>query len=103
MDKIKMVEQQWIKKDIPVFDVGNTVKVYVRVVEGDKVRSQAFEGIVIAKKGSGLRETFSVRRISYGEGVERIFHIHSPNVEKVTVVKKSKVKRAKLYYLKKNK
>ena len=102
MDKIKAVEKQWLKKDVPVFNVGDTARVYVKVVEGDKVRSQAFEGIVIAKKGSGLRQTFTVRRVSYGEGVERIFHIHSPNVEKVTGVKKVKVKRAKLYYLRKN-
>ncbi|MEA3328510.1 MAG: 50S ribosomal protein L19 [Candidatus Omnitrophota bacterium] len=99
---MKELEKQWLKKDVPVFNVGNTVRVYVKVVEGDKVRSQAFEGTVIAKKGSGLRQTFTVRRVSYGEGVERIFHAHSPNVEKVTVTKKTKVKRAKLYYLRKN-
>lgn len=101
MGKIELVEKLWIKKDIPEFNLGDTLRVYVKVVEGDKVRSQAFEGIVISKKGSGLRATFTVRRLSYGEGIERIFHIHSPNVEKVEVIKKTKVKRAKLYYLRK--
>jgi large subunit ribosomal protein L19 len=99
MGKIELVEKLWLKKDIPEFNLGDTLRVYVKVVEGDKIRSQAFEGIVISKKGSGLRATFTVRRFSYGEGIERIFHIHSPNVEKIEVIKKTKAKRAKLYYL----
>ncbi|MBI5124165.1 MAG: 50S ribosomal protein L19 [Candidatus Omnitrophica bacterium] len=102
MDKFtKLVEASQLKKDIPRFNVGDTVDVLVKIVEEGKTRAQAFEGIVIAKKGSGLRETFTVRKISYGEGVERVFPLHSPSIERIVVVKKGDVKRAKLYYLKK--
>jgi large subunit ribosomal protein L19 len=101
MDKMKIVEAKYVKKEIPVFQVGDTAKVYIKIIEEDKQRLQAFEGIVIAKKGSGIRETFTIRRVSYGEGVERIFSIHSPSVEKIEVVRRGKVKRAKLYYLRK--
>lgn len=99
MNKILELEKKLMKKNIPDFNVGDTAKVFVRIKEGDKTRLQAFEGIVIGKKGSGLRETFTVRRISYGEGVERVFQLHSPAVESVSVIKKGRVKRAKLYYL----
>ncbi len=98
-EKIKFVEDPQLKKDIPAFDVGDTVSVHVKIVEEDKTRTQLFEGIVIAKKGSGLRSTFTVRKISFGEGVERVFPLHSPYVEKVVVKKKGGVKKAKLYYL----
>ncbi|MBU0759822.1 MAG: 50S ribosomal protein L19 [Candidatus Omnitrophica bacterium] len=99
MDKIKELEKSFMKKEIPKFSVGDTVKVSVRIKEGDKTRLQAFEGIVIGKKGSGIKETFAVRRISYGEGVERVFQLHSPAVDSVSVIKKGKVTKAKLYYL----
>lgn len=101
MDKYsKLVEALHLKKDIPQFNVGDTVDVLVKIIEEGKTRAQAFEGIVIARKGSGLRETFTVRKISYGEGVERVFPLHSPSIEKIVVVKKGDVRRAKLYYLK---
>lgn len=101
MDKIALVESKQLKKDIPKFNVGDVVRVQVKIVEQEKSRIQAFEGVVIRKKGSGLKQTFSVRRISYGEGVERTFLIHSPFVENVELVKTGKVARAKLYYLRK--
>lgn len=102
MDKFtKLIEAAHLKKDIPQFDVGDTVDVLVRIVEEGKARAQTFEGVVIAKKGSGLGETFTVRKISYGEGVERVFPLHTPSIERIVVVKKGDVKRAKLYYLKK--
>lgn len=100
-DKLKFVESGHLKKQIPDFKVGDTVSVSVKIVEDEKARTQVFEGIVVAKKGSGLRTTFTVRKVSFGEGVERIFPMHSPFVEKVEVKKKGSVKRAKLYYLRK--
>lgn len=100
-DKIKSVEDIQLKKDIPAFDVGDTVSVYVKIMEDEKARTQVFEGIVISKKGSGLRSAFTVRKISFGEGVERSFPLHSPFVEKIVVKKKGEVKKAKLYYLRK--
>ncbi|WP_448589913.1 50S ribosomal protein L19 [Thermodesulfobium sp.] len=96
---IKKVESKFLKKDVPTFNVGDAVKVYAKVVEGEKERTQVFEGIVIAKKHGGLRESFVVRKVSYGIGVEKSFMLHSPNVEKVEVIRKGKAKRAKLYYL----
>lgn len=99
---IKMVEEPYLKKDRPRFKVGDTVRVAVKVEEGDKTRTQNFEGIVIKKQGSGIRESFTVRRISFGEGVERNFPVHSPTVQKVEVVRTGKVRRAKLYYLRKS-
>ncbi|MFC1666607.1 50S ribosomal protein L19 [Candidatus Omnitrophota bacterium] len=99
MKEILEIEAGFMKKDIPSFKVGDTVKVFVKIKEGDKTRLQAFEGIVIAKKGSGVRESFTVRRISYGEGVERVFQLHAPSIDSVVVAKKGKVKRSKLYYL----
>ncbi len=89
------------KTELPTFAVGDTVKVMQKVTEGSKTRSQAFEGIVIAKKGSGITSLFTVRRISFGEGVEKSFPIHSPTVQSVTVTRRGKVRRAKLYYLRK--
>jgi large subunit ribosomal protein L19 len=97
----KLVEAAHLKKDIPRFNVGDTVDVLVKIIEEGKARAQTFEGVVIAKKGSGISETFTVRKISYGEGVERVFPLHSPSIEKIVVVKQGDVKRAKLYYLKK--
>jgi len=102
MDKrIQAIEAQYQKKDIPKFKVGDTVDVQLKIVEEGKVRLQSFEGIVIARRGSCLRETFTVRKVSYGEGVERVFPLHSPSIEKISVVKKGNVRRAKLYYLEK--
>jgi len=99
--KIKSVEAQYLKKDIPSFKTGDTVRVYIKIVEEGKTRIQAFEGIVIARKGSGVRQVFTVRRISYGEGVERVFQLHAPSIDKIEVVKRGNVKKAKLYYLRK--
>ncbi len=98
MNLISAVEEGY-KKDLGSFNVGDTVKVYVKVVEGDKERIQPFQGTVIGRKGSGTRESFSVRKISFGVGVERIFPVCSPSVDKVEVLKRGSVKRAKLYYL----
>lgn len=99
MDKLKLVEATQLKKDIPEFHPGDTVNVHVRVVEGDKERIQQFLGVVIGRRGAGLNETFTVRKISNGVGVERIFPIHSPRLAKIEVTKQGKVRRAKLYYL----
>lgn len=98
MDAIKLVEEGY-KKTLPSFRIGDTVRVTMKVKEGDKERLQSFEGIVIGRKGSGLRETFTVRKISYGIGVEKIFPIHSPLIEEIKVIKQGEVRRAKLYYL----
>ncbi|MBQ8726767.1 MAG: 50S ribosomal protein L19 [Clostridia bacterium] len=99
MNIIEQIEKENLKAEVPVFSVGDTVKVSVKVIEGTKERIQAFEGIVIAKRNGGIRETFTVRRISYGIGVERTFPVHSPKVAKIDVIKRGKVRRAKLYYL----
>ena len=99
MDALKLISESSLKKDVPVVEVGDTVKVHVLIKEGDKSRIQVFEGTVIAKKHGGINETFTVRRISYGCGVERVFPLHSPVVEKVEVIRHGKVRRAKLYYL----
>lgn len=99
MDKIKLIEEEYLKKDIPVFGVGDTVRVMVKIPEADKVRLHPFEGIVIAKRGSGIKTNFTVRRVSYGEGIERVFPLHSPNIERIEVLRSGKVRRAKLYYL----
>ena len=99
MDIIKSIEHEQLKNKIPVLDVGNTVKVHVKVKEGNRERIQVFEGIIIKKQGGGLNETFTVRKISYGVGVEKTFLVHSPMVEKVEVVRVGKARRAKLYYL----
>ncbi len=99
MDLIKALTEEQLKKEIPQVKVGDTVRVHNRIVEGSKSRIQIYEGTVIAKRGSGISETFTVRRISYGVGVEKTFPIHSPNVEKVETIRHGKVRRAKLYYL----
>lgn len=99
--RIVEIEKAQLKSDRPSFKVGDTVRVFVRIQEDDKTRIQPFEGVVISRKGGSSRETFSVRRVSYGEGVERIFYLHSPFIEKILVVKRGHVHRAKLYYLRK--
>lgn len=101
MDKLSLVEATERKSDIPVFRPGDTVNVHVRVIEGDKERVQQFKGVVISRRGSGLRGSFTVRKVSEGVGVERIFLLHSPRVSKIELVKEGRVRRAKLYYLRK--
>ncbi len=96
---IKEYEASQMKTDIPEFRPGDTLRVSVKIVEGDKERVQDFEGVCIRIKGNGLKETFTVRRVSYGVGIERIFPMHSPRIEKIEVVRRGKVRRAKLYYL----
>jgi large subunit ribosomal protein L19 len=98
---LKKIESEQFRKDEAKFHVGDTVRVHTKVVEGDKERIQIFSGVVIGKRGTGLNETFSVRRISYGEGVERIFPVHSPRVDKIEVERHGDVRRAKLTYLRK--
>ena len=99
MNIIDIIEQEGMRKDLPELRVGDTVVVYVKVVEGNRERLQAFEGVVIARRNGSCRETFTVRRTSYGVGVERTFPLHSPRVDSITVTRKGKVRRAKLYYL----
>ena len=99
MDALKLMSDACLKAEIPVIEIGDTVTVQVKIREGEKERLQAFEGTVIARKGSGISETFTGRRLSYGVGVERVFPIHSPNVASVSIVRKGHVRRAKLYYL----
>jgi large subunit ribosomal protein L19 len=100
MDKIKLIEQEYTKKEITQFNVGDTIKVLVKILEGpDKVRLHPFEGVVIAKQGSGIRQSFTVRKVSYGEGIERVFPLYSPSIERIEVIRCAKVKRAKFYYL----
>jgi large subunit ribosomal protein L19 len=101
MEKIKLIEATQLKLDRPDFNPGDTVSVHVRVVEGDKERIQQFQGVVISKRGSGVNSTFTVRKVSDGVGVERIFPLHSPRIAKIEKVKEGKVRRAKLYYLRK--
>jgi len=99
VDKMKLIESEYLKKDIPAFNVGDTVRVMLKILEADKVRLHPFEGIVIAKRGNGIKENFTIRRVSYGEGIERVFPLHSPSIERIEVVRSGKVRRAKLYYL----
>ena len=99
MDLIKELNKETLKNEVAKVDIGDTVRVHIKVKEGSRERIQIFEGIVIAEKHGGIQETFTVRRVSYGVGVEKTFPVHSPNVEKVEVVRKGKVRRAKLYYL----
>ncbi len=96
---IDQIEKEQLRDDLTSFNIGDTVRVMVKVKEGDKERIQAYEGVVIAKKGSGIRETFTVRRVSFGIGVERTFPMHSPRIDKVIVTRKGKVRRAKIYYI----
>jgi len=99
MDIIKTIEKEQLRTDIPEFNVGDTVRVFVKVIEGNRERLQAFEGVVIQRKHGGIRETFTVRRVSYGVGVERTFPVHSPRIERIEVIRRGKVRRAKLFYL----
>lgn len=99
MDIIKVIEQEQLKSDVPEIRVGDTVKVHIKIKEGTKERIQIFEGFVIAKRNSGIRETITVRRLAYGVGVEKVFPIHAPTIEKIERVRKNKSRRAKLYYL----
>ena len=99
MEKNQAFVSEQLKTEVPQFNIGDSVKVYVRIKEGEKTRTQMFDGTVIAKHGGGISETFTVRRVSYGVGVEKTFPFHSPNVEKVEVFREGKVRRAKLYYL----
>lgn len=99
MEKVAVIEREQLRAKLPAFSPGDTVRVHLKVVEGGRERVQAFEGIVIGRKSGGLRETFTVRRISHGIGVERTFPLHSPRIERIDVVRKGKVRQAKLYYL----
>ena len=99
MDALKLIAQSSMKAEVPAFEVGDTVKVHVLIKEGDRERIQVFEGTVIAKKHGGVAETFTVRRVAHGCGVERVFPLHSPHVDKVEVIRQGRVRRAKLYYL----
>lgn len=99
MDALKLISDASLKAEVPEIEIGSTVRVHVKIREGERERIQMFEGTVIAKRGSGISSTFTVRRVSYGVGVERVFPVHSPNVVKVDLVRRGKVRRAKLYYL----
>lgn len=99
MEIIRAIEQEQLKKDLPDFAAGDTVKVHIRIKEGKRERIQVFEGVVLKRQNGGLRETFTVRKISFGVGVEKIFPVHSPSIEKIDVIRKGKVRRAKLHYL----
>ncbi len=99
MNPVEMVEREQLRTDLQDFRVGDTVKVHVKIVEGEKERIQLFEGVVISKKRGGIRSTFTVRKISYGIGVERVFPLHSPRIDRVDVISRGKVRRAKLFYL----
>lgn len=99
MDAVKAISADQLKQEVPSIEIGNTVRVHVKIREGERERIQVFEGTVIAKNNSGIAETFTVRRVSFGVGVERVFPVHSPNVAKVETVRNGRVRRAKLYYL----
>lgn len=99
MSVIKSLEGKQLKQDLPEFNIGDTLKIHVRIKEGDKVRVQLFQGTVIARNGGGIAESFTVRKVSAGIGVERVFPLHSPNVAKIEIIRKGKVRRSKLYYL----
>ncbi|MBC8546788.1 50S ribosomal protein L19 [Clostridiaceae bacterium NSJ-31] len=99
MDALKLIAQDSLKAEVPVVEIGDTVKVHVKIKEGDRERIQVFEGTVIAKRHGGVAETFTVRRVAHGCGIERVFPLHSPNVDKVELVRHGKVRRSKLYYL----
>ena len=99
MNIIDQIEKEQLRNDLTSFNIGDTVRVMVKVKEGEKERIQAYEGVVIAKKGSSIRETFTVRRVSFGIGIERTFPLHSPKIDNIIVVRKGKVRRAKIYYI----
>ena len=96
---IDVIEKEGMRTDLPVFNIGDTVKVWVKVAEGNRERLQGYEGVVIAKRNGGLRETFTVRRVSYGIGVERVVPMHSPKIDHIDIIRRGDVRRAKLYYL----
>lgn len=102
MNLIDELDKNLLRTDLPAFDVGDTIKVYQRIKEGAKERLQVFEGLVIAKKGGGIHENFCIRKVSYGEGVEKVFPMHSPVIGKIEVVNRGKVRRAKLYFIRKS-
>ena len=99
MDLVKVLSEQQLKSDLPTLKIGDTVKVHAKIKEGNRERIQVFEGIIIAKKHAGVNQTVTVRRISYGIGVEKVFPVHAPSIEKIETVRHGKVRRAKLYYL----
>jgi len=99
MNPMETLEREHLRADLPGLKVGDTVKVHVKIVEGDKERIQPFEGVIIRKKGGGIRSTFTVRKISYGIGVERVFPLHSPRIDRIDVISRAQVRRAKLFYL----
>jgi large subunit ribosomal protein L19 len=99
MNPMELVEREQLRTDLPDFRVGDTIRVHVKIVEGEKERIQPFEGVVIRKKKGGIRSSFTVRKISYGIGVERVFPLHSPRVDRIDVISRGKVRRAKLFYL----
>lgn len=99
MNTVELIEREQLRTDLAPFNVGDTVRVHVKIVEGDKERIQPFEGVVIRKKAGGIRSSFTVRKISYGIGVERIFPMHSPRIDRIDVINRGKVRRAKLFYL----
>lgn len=99
MDALKLIAQDSVKTEMPKFEIGDTIRISVNIREGERERIQLFEGTVIARKGSGVSETFTVRRVSYGVGVERVFPIHSPNVKGIEIIRRGRVRRAKLYFL----
>jgi len=103
MNRLQRLNAAMVKKNVPAFEIGDTVRVHVKVVEGEKERVQVFEGVVIGRKGGQSAETFTVRKVSYGVGVERIFPLHSPVVERIDVVRQGRVRRAKLFYLRSKK
>ncbi len=99
MNKLELIESAQIRKDLPKFKVGDTVRVTVKVIEGDKVRQHPFEGVVLSQQGTGVRQNFTVRKVFYGEGIERVFPLNSPSIAKIEVLSQGKVKRSKIYYL----
>lgn len=99
MNPVELVEREQLRTDLPDFKVGDTIRVHVKIIEGEKERIQHFEGVVIRKKGGGIRSTFTVRKVSYGVGVERIFPLHSPKIERIEIINRGRVRRAKLFYL----
>lgn len=99
MNLVQSLEKEYLKKEIPAFKPGDTVKVHYKVIEGNRERIQVFEGVVIRRRGGGMSETFTVRRVSYGVGVERTFPLHSPKIDRIEVTRRGRVRRARLYYL----
>jgi len=99
MEAIKAIEKEQLRSDLPEFNIGDTIKIWIKIVEGDRERSQPFTGTVIARKGSGTSESITLRRVVYGEGVERVIPLHSPRLDKIEVLREGHVRRAKLYYL----